>query len=303
MPSTKPALKGPGKPALKGLAMIRKAPPMHWVGDGFPVRSMFTYDDAAEQISPFLLLDYAPPTQIAPSKERRGVGEHPHRGFETVTIVFQGEVEHRDSAGHQGKIGPGDVQWMTAASGVVHEEKHSSAFARSGGTIEMAQLWVNLPKQHKMSPPAYQDILGKSIPEVALPSGAGAVRIIAGSFGGATGPARTFTPVNLWTIDLKANHSADLPLPEGHTAALLVRHGAVAVDAGETVAPMELALFDRAGGGITLRAESDASMLLMSGEPIAEPVVGYGPFVMNSKSEISDAIRDYQSGKMGHLDA
>src|SRR6185295_4425306 len=178
---------------LKKIQDVRQAPPMHWVGDGFPVRSMFSYEDPAETYSPFLLLDYALPTEIAPSKEPRGVGEHPHRGFETVTIVYQGEVEHRDSAGNKGRIGPGDVQWMTAARGVVHEEMHSREFARTGGTMQMAQLWVNLPSKHKMSAPKYQDLTKAQIPVVALAGNAGSLRVIAGEFQGTKGPASTFT--------------------------------------------------------------------------------------------------------------
>src|SRR5262249_4812146 len=189
---------------MKKLLKIRKGPATHWVGDGFPVRSMFSYADDDPNLSPFLLLDYACPAEFPPTDVRRGVGEHPHRGFETVTIVYQGEVEHRDSAGHHGKIGSGDVQWMTAASGVVHEEMQGEAFARQGGTLEMVQLWVNLPARFKMASPNYQDILKAQIPEVSLPAEAGVARVIAGDFAGTKGPAHTFTPVNLWDLRLKA---------------------------------------------------------------------------------------------------
>jgi hypothetical protein len=287
----------------KNVLEIRKGPPPHWVGDGFPVRSMFSYHSDAEVLSPFLLLDYAAPAAIAPSDEPRGVGEHPHRGFETVTLVYQGEVEHRDSAGNRGRIGPGDVQWMTAASGVVHEEMHGREFARKGGTIEMVQLWVNLPAKLKMSPPGYQDILERQIPVVPLPGGAGTVRVIAGEFQGAKGPARTSTPVSLWDVRLAAGHDAELSFPEGHTTALLVRRGNVDVNGSEPASDAELVLFDRRGSAVSLHARTDAALLVMSGEPIAEPVVGYGPFVMNSQAEIRQAIRDYQAGKMGALSA
>jgi redox-sensitive bicupin YhaK (pirin superfamily) len=287
--------------AEKNVAEIRKGPPPHWVGDGFPVRSMFSYHADAEALSPFLLLDYAAPAAIAPSRQPRGVGEHPHRGFETVTLVYQGEVEHRDSAGHQGRIGPGDVQWMTAASGVVHEEMHGREFARTGGTIEMVQLWVNLPARLKMSPPGYQDLLDRQIPAVSLPGGAGTVRVIAGEFQGARGPARTFTPVSLWDLALEAGHRVELDIPDGHTTAVLVLRGGVDLNGSEAASDAELALFDRRGDAISIHARTDARLLVMSGEPIAEPVVGYGPFVMNTQAEIRQAIRDYQEGKMGAL--
>ncbi len=289
------------KKTEKKVLRIRKAPPMHWVGDGFPVRSMFSYDADAEALSPFLLLDYAAPAEFGPSAgEPRGVGEHPHRGFETVTIVYQGEVEHRDSAGHHGKIGPGDVQWMTTASGVVHEEKHGQDFTRKGGTVEMVQLWVNLPARLKMSPPRYQDLLDRSIPAVSLPDGAGTVRVIAGEFQGAKGPARTFTPVNLWDVRLKAGHTARFDLADGHTTVLLVLRGGVEVH-GEPANEAELVELDRRGQEVSLAAKKDATVLVMSGEPIEEPVAGYGPFVMNTQAEIRQAIRDYQMGKMGRL--
>jgi len=285
----------------KNVLEIRKGPPPHWVGDGFPVRSMFSYHSDAEALSPFLLLDYAAPSAIAPSDEPRGVGEHPHRGFETVTLVYQGEVEHRDSAGNRGRIGPGDVQWMTAASGVVHEEMHGREFARSGGTIEMVQLWVNLPAKLKMSPPRYQDILDRQIPVVPLPDGAGTVRVIAGEFQDVKGPARTFTPVSVWDVRLAANHDVEMSVPEGHTTAVLVLRGEVEVNGSEPVSGAELVRFDRHGAAISLHARTDATLLVMSGEPIEEPVVGYGPFVMNTQAEIQQAIRDYQAGKMGTL--
>jgi redox-sensitive bicupin YhaK (pirin superfamily) len=283
----------------KKLEMIRRGPPLHWVGDGFPVRSMFSYNEGRE-LSPFLLLDYAAPTTMPPTDTPRGVGEHPHRGFETVTIVYQGEVEHRDSAGHAGRIGPGDVQWMTAASGVVHEEKHGREWSRKGGTMQMVQLWVNLPARLKMSPPKYNDITDAQIPRVTLPDDAGVVRVIAGTLAGVTGPGRPFTPINLWDVHLLAGHKATLDLGEGHTTALMVLEGELVVNGGVARAA-ELALFAREGDGIVIEAQNDARILLLSGEPIDEPVVGYGPFVMNTEGEIRQAIRDYQMGKMGAL--
>jgi len=292
------------KISVKSVSEIVKAPARHWVGDGFHVHSMFSYDDSPDLLSPFLLLDYIAAEEFKPSEgERRGVGEHPHRGFETVTILHQGEVEHRDSAGHAGKIGPGDVQWITAASGIVHEEKHSAAFTKKGGVLEWAQLWVNLPAKHKMSKPKYQDLTKERIPVAPLPNGAGTVRVIAGSFEEKQGPAFTFTPIQLWDVALKAGKAVDFKLEDGHTVALLCFDGQLTLNAKKKLGRSELALFSRQGETITIAAEKDSKILLMSGEPIAEPVVGYGPFVMNSHAEIGQAIQDYQSGKMGTLDS
>ena len=284
----------------KALLEIRRAPPMHWVGDGFPVRTLLSYAESPERISPFLLLDYACPRDFPPTDARRGVGEHPHRGFETVTIAYQGEVAHRDSTGAAGTIGPGDVQWMTAAGGVVHEEFHSPAFTREGGTLEMVQLWVNLPAKDKLSKPRYQDLRAAQFPEVELPGGAGTARVIAGALGGKRGPAKTFTPVDLWDLKLAGGKPVELDLVGGHTAALLVRRGALRFG-GQIAKLGELVLFDPRGESVLVEAEGNAEALLMSGEPIPEPVVGYGPFVMNSEAEIRKAMLDYQSGKMGHL--
>jgi redox-sensitive bicupin YhaK (pirin superfamily) len=211
-------------------------------------------------------------------------------------------VEHRDSAGNHGTIGPGDVQWMTAASGIVHEEWHESEFTRRGGTMEMAQLWVNLPAKDKMSPPRYQDLLDAQIPVVALPGDAGTLRVIAGSFRSAKGPARTFSPIELWDVRLRAGRPVEFELPQGHTAMLLVQRGAVRFDGAKEAKATEMALLERDGGAVKLEATADARVLVLAGEPIHEPVVGYGPFVMNTKAQIGSAIADYESGKMGRLD-
>ena len=283
---------------------IRDAHPPHWVGDGFPVRSIFSYDDLGrEQLSPFLMLDYAAPRQFEPAARRRGVGQHPHRGFETVTIVYQGELEHRDSAGNGGSIGPGDVQWMTAASGIIHEEFHSERFTRAGGTMEMMQLWVNLPAKHKMTAPAYQTLVERDIPSVALVGDAGLVRVIAGEYDGHRGPARTFTPINVWDLRLKAGSTATLATPEGHTTAIVPMHGRVVINDSQPAGEAQLALLERTGGEFTIGVATDATVLLLSGEPLKEPVVGYGPFVMTSEREIAEAIRDYQGGRFGQLTA
>jgi len=279
--------------------VVRRVPP-HWVGDGFPVRSLFSYQDGAAY-DPFLLLDYAGPYRFNPAQAPRGVGEHPHRGFETVTIVYQGQLEHRDSAGNHGAIGAGDVQWMTAASGVVHEEFHSSRFTRDGGVLEMVQLWVNLRAEDKMSPPRYQEILAGQIPMVPLASGAGHARVIAGKFQGVSGPAKTFTPIEIWDLQLNAGGQTELRLPEGHTALLVAQQGEVVLNGETPLAAVELARLDREGELVSVRAKSDARLLVLAGQPLGEPIVGQGPFVMNSRQEIRQAIEDFQAGRMGHL--
>lgn len=287
----------------KALLGTYPGPKGHWVGDGFPVRSLFSYDNLGQALSPFLLLDYAGPAEFAPAARPRGVGEHPHRGFETVTIVYQGEVAHRDSVGNEGLIGPGDVQWMTAASGILHEEFHSPAFTRQGGALEMAQLWVNLPAQHKMSAPKYQTILGASIPRIELAEGAGSVRVIAGSYEGSQGPASTFSPLNVWDVRLRAGHKVLLPVPEGHTAALAVLRGSITANGSRPAGDAELLVLDRAGDEVHIDVGADTTLLLLSGVPILEPIAGYGPFVMNSREEIETAIGDFQRGRFGRMPA
>jgi hypothetical protein len=285
----------------KAVLGIFGSPQGHWVGDGFPVRSLFNYDQLGRHISPFLMLDYAAPTMFAPAPSPRGVGEHPHRGFETVTIVYQGEIAHRDSAGNSGTIGPGDVQWMTAASGVLHDEFHSPAFTRQGGALEMAQLWVNLPAKHKMSPPRYQGILKAQIPQLMLPDGAGSLRVIAGAYAGQSGPAATFTELNVWDLQLKGGHSLTLALPKDHSAAIAVLRGAVIANGSRPATDAELVLFDRTGTDIRVTASADSTILILSGMPIAEPIEGYGPFVMNTRAEIEAAMIDLRQGKFGRL--
>jgi quercetin 2,3-dioxygenase len=281
--------------------VVRNVRP-HWVGDGFPVRSLFSYGEDAAEVSPFLLLDYGGPHEFAPTDRQLGVGEHPHRGFETVTIVYEGSLEHRDSTGSHGKIGRGDVQWMTAASGVVHAEFHSREFARTGGRFEMVQLWVNLPAREKMSPPRYQEIIDQQIPRVTLEHDTGTVRVIAGGWNGVAGPARTITPLSVFDLRLNPRHEVTAPAPDGHTAILLVQHGRLTVD-GQSLAAGELAILERSGRDALLHCEDVAMVLMLTGEPINEPVVGQGPFVMNTREEIRQAIHDYQAGRMGRLTA
>jgi quercetin 2,3-dioxygenase len=286
---------------MKKLINIQRGGPAHWVGDGFPVRTILSPQNHDPALSPFLLLDYAGPAEFPPSDAPRGVEQHPHKGFETVTIVYSGEVEHRDSTGGGGRIGPGDVQWMTAASGLVHEERHGRDFTKRGGTLEMVQLWVNLLAKDKKGAPHYQTIAAARIPEAPLPGDAGAVRVIAGAYNGAVGPAHTYTPVNLWDVRLNAGHSAELPLPEGHNTLLFVLSGRVELAGGESLGEAGLAVFGRDGNSISVKALEDGKLLVLDGEPIDEPVVAYGPFVMNSQAEIRQAFSDYQAGRMGQL--
>jgi len=285
---------------MRKVSRVMSAPGGHWVGDGFPVRSLFSPADTA-QLSPFLLLDYAAPREFSPAVRPRGVGVHPHRGFETVTIVYQGEVAHRDSTGNGGVIGAGDVQWMTAAGGILHEEFHSEAFTREGGTFEVAQLWVNLPAKDKLTTPRYQSIVAADIPTVELADGAGAVRVIAGEFAGHAGPAHTFTPINVW--DVRLSGRTTLTPPEGHDLAVVVLAGEVAVNGETRARDAEVVVFERTGGEFTVESTGEAKLLLLSGEPIEEPVVSYGPFVMNTEDEIRGAIVDYQSGRFGRMAA
>jgi redox-sensitive bicupin YhaK (pirin superfamily) len=286
---------------MKKILEIHKSPAQHWVGDGFPVRSILSSQRLGQAISPFLLLDYGGPVKFPPTNQALGVDEHPHRGFETVTIVYQGELEHRDSTGNHGNIGPGDVQWMTAASGIVHEEKHAHEFARRGGMFEMAQLWVNLPAKFKMLPPGYQTLRNRDIPVVKLAKESGTMRVIAGNYQGVKGPARTFTPINLWDMQLKAGWRTELNLPDGYTTVLVSLRGKSVLNGAEKVGEAELAWFDRKGENINIEAMEDAAILVLNGEPIGEPVFSYGPFVMNTQEEIRQAILDYQSGRMGRI--
>ncbi len=286
---------------MKKLLHIHQNLKTHWVGDGFPVRSVFDYNGLGRELSPFLLLDHAAPTMFPPGEGRRGVGAHPHRGFETVTVVYQGELEHRDSSGGGGRIGTGDVQWMTAAGGIIHEEFHSQEFTRKGGMLEMVQLWVNLPAKHKNAKPGYQTLLKAQIPNVPLPDGTGHARIIAGEYAGHKGPARTFTRINLWDVNLRSGKSTELPLPNGDTAAILTLHGDILVNNDRDAGEGSLLVFNRDGDGITVKAKSDATLLVMAGEPISEPIVGEGPFVMNTKAEIQQAYEDYELDRMGTI--
>lgn len=287
---------------LKSVTGVYQPGSTHMVGDGFPVRNIFPSHNLTEEVSPFLLLDYAGPTYFPPAERSRGVGEHPHRGFETVTIVYQGAVAHRDSAGNAGTIGPGDVQWMTAASGVVHEELHEPTFAKKGGILQMIQLWVNLPRALKMSAPRYQTLMNGDIPHVKLGEGGGWLRVIAGDYQGVKGPAKTFTPVHLYDLALPAGHQTDLMLPVGFNTGLFVLSGRVIVNRSHKVEEAAMALCHPEGTQVHLEAGEEARVLVLSGEPIHEPVSRMGPFVMNEEEELVQAVNDYRAGKMGHLD-
>lgn len=287
---------------MKKVIGVHSAPAGHWVGDGFPVRSLFSYSGPhTDKLTPFLLLDYGGPATFAPSMKRRGVGEHPHRGFETVTIVYQGGLAHKDSTGAGGVIGPGDVQWMTAASGIIHEEFHSDDFTVNGGTLEMVQLWVNLPAKAKMNPPGYQTLLNKDIPTVELAGGAGSVRVIAGRFQDHDGPARTTTPMDVWDMRLVKGHTSTFPVPDGRTLALVVLKGEIVVNGQAKATGAQFVLLDREDADVSIEATADATVLLLSGEPIDEPVAGYGPFVMNTRDEIMQAIADFNAGRFGRM--
>jgi len=286
---------------MKTIAEVIRPPAGHWVGDGFSVRSLFSYQGDTEAISPFLLFDYAGPHVFQPAARPRGVGRHPHHGFETVTIVYDGEVSHRDSTGAGGTIGPGDVQWMTAAGGILHEEFHSPAFTRTGGPFRVVQLWVNLPAKDKMTTAGYQSIANADIPVVNLANGAGRARIIAGDFAGTKGAARTFSPVNVWDVRLNQGCDVTLDLPEGHTAMIAVLSGHVTINGTQPAGEAEIVRFARDGAQVAIRAGADTMLLVLTGQPLGEPVFGYGPFVMTNEAEIRQAVTDFNSGRFGQV--
>ncbi len=286
---------------MKKVLSIHRRGEGHWVGDGFPVHSIFSYHDLASELTPFLLLDHAGPAQFEPAKKPRGVDWHPHRGFETVSIAYDGEVDHEDTAGNRGTIGTGDVQWMTAGAGVLHKEMHGQNYAKRGGRFEMLQLWVNLPANSKMTKPGYQALQARDIPTVSLPDAGGTVRVIAGEFSGTKGPAKTFTPINLLDVQLRADQRLRLNLRDGFTAALYIMKGSVKVNEADMASETELVIFARDGDEVTLEATSDAIIFVMNGQPIDEPIVGHGPFVMNTQEQISQAFVDLHRGKFGNI--
>jgi hypothetical protein len=287
-------------PEMKNVYSIHRQGEGHWVGDGFPVHTVFHYQERPE-LSPFILLDHAGPADFKPAAKPRGVDWHPHRGFETVTVVYDGEVDHHDTAGNGGRIAQGDVQWMTAGSGLLHKEFHSPEFTTRGGRFEVMQLWVNLPAKSKMTAPRYQELTTRTIPEVALPDDGGKVRVIAGEYAGAKGPAETFTPVNVFDVRLRAGHRLTLDLREGYSAAFYILRGSVKLNGAEDAAQTELVVFERGGAEVTIEALADATIFVMNGQPLEEPVYGYGPFVMNTPKEIEEAFVDFRLGKFGKI--
>ena len=290
---------------MRNVKQIYRAISQHWVGDGFLVQPLFSHMGDDRGTNPFLMLDYAAPYEFSPNEARspRGVGQHPHKGFETVTIAYHGEVAHRDSSGGGGIIYEGDVQWMTAGSGIIHEEFHSENFSKQGGLFEMVQLWVNLPAKDKNTPPRYQHLAKAAIPVVEFPDEAGCLRLIAGEYKGVKGAADTFTEMNVWDIVLNAGKKAVLEIPETHTLSMVVLRGNVTLNGKEQADAGQLVGFEKSGGNVHIEAGSEeVKILLLSGVPIDEPVVGYGPFVMNTAEEIRQAISDFKSGKFGSID-
>jgi len=275
----------------------------HFVGDGFRVHnfipSAFRLD--MERMDPFIMLDYNSKFYFPPSEKPRGVDVHPHRGFETVTIAYQGRVAHRDSSGGGGVIAEGDVQWMTAASGVLHKEFHEADFSRKGGHFQMVQLWVNLPAKDKMSPPKYQGIPNAAISKAVLPNHAGIIEVIAGNYGEVQGSASTFSPLHLLNAKLKKGGRAEYSFPRHYNTGLLVVEGSIRVNDGELAATDHFVLMDNDGESFTIEAMEDAVVLVLSGEPLREPVVAHGPFVMNTREEVVQAIEDYNRGRFGVL--
>ena len=287
---------------MKKVVGVYRNQQMHWVGDGFPVRNLFSYDRLGQAISPFLLLDYAAPYHFDPTTAQHGVGSHPHRGFETVTMAYHGEVTHKDSHGGGGTIKTGDVQWMTAGAGLVHEEFHSHHFAETGGLFEMVQLWVNLPAADKMTAPKYQAIDAQQIPVIELDNAAGQMRVIAGQLREYIGPASTFSPLNVWDGHLLAGHQTQIQVPAEHNTLVVVLEGEMRINETQSVHNNSIVLFAHDDETeIMLEAVQKAKFLVLTGQPLNEPIQGYGPFVMNNKAEIIQAFEDFNQGKFGEI--
>ena len=291
--------------AFKTIEAVIAPSNLHFVGDGFRVYGILGRDEplTMKRMSPFLLMDYAPAHYFPPNTGApRGVGSHPHRGIETVTIAYKGRVEHHDSSGGGGIIAEGDVQWMTSGSGILHKEYHEKKFSKKGGDMQMVQLWVNLPAKDKMTAPKYQNLNKKNITKVELEDNSGTINIIAGQFENHKGPASTFSPLNLFNINLNKGKGTSLNLPKEHNTGLLITKGSVTINNTEKAPTNHFVLFQNDGSEFTIRADEDATILLLSGEPIDEPIASYGPFVMNTNAEIRQTIDDFNSGKFGYLD-
>ena len=285
----------------KNIKQVINPPRPHWVGDGFHVHNFIPSLIPWTEISPFVMLDYGATKYFEPTKQNLGVGSHPHRGFETVTIAYQGEIEHHDSRGNRGIISEGEVQWMTAGSGILHKEYHSKKFAETGGNFQMVQLWVNLPAKDKMTDPKYQAITKDEIVKVDLEHSTGKIEIISGEYSGRKGPARTFSEVNLWNLHLNQSKSTTLSIPADHNCALLIVQGEVVIN-GQNLIQNQIILMKNGGQDIVINANENSIVLVLSGEPINEPIASYGPFLMNTKSEIVQAIDDFNEGKFGELE-
>jgi len=287
----------------KSIEAIIAPPAPHMVGDGFRVHSFFPGGRLIDKkrMSPFFLMDYGSKIEFSPSAEPRGVGVHPHAGFETVTIAYHGKVAHHDSAGNSGIIGEGDVQWMTAGSGLLHKEYHEEEFSRSGGPFQMVQLWVNLPAQFKKTAPKYQEITHGKMGKYALPDDKGVIEVIAGEYKGVKGPAYTFTPMHVYNARLKKNASVEINFPSDYNTALLIVEGGATIN-GENVNADHFVLMKNDGEEISIQANDDSVILILSGEPINEPIAAYGPFLMNTWQEVEQAIQDVNAGKFGFLE-
>lgn len=288
----------------KHIEAILPPPPTHMVGDGFKVHNFFpSYPIIGEKgMSPFFLMDYNSKWILTPSERQRGVGVHPHRGFETVTIAYHGKVAHHDSAGNSGVIGEGDVQWMTAGSGILHKEYHEKEFSRKGGVFQMVQLWVNLPKKDKMTQPKYQAIENKMMPRVMLNDSKSFVELVAGEYKGEKGPAFTFTPANMFNAKLRKGAVADFSFNKDYNTGILIIEGSVTVNNSGKAPADHFVLFKHDGDDFTIEALEESIVLVLSGEPINEPIASYGPFVMNTEEEIREAYKDFYDGKFGHLE-
>jgi quercetin 2,3-dioxygenase len=289
---------------LNSISIILPPPAFHMVGDGFRVHNFFPShpDIGMEGMSPFFLMDYGSKWNVPPSDRQRGVGVHPHRGFETVTIAYHGKVAHHDSAGNSGIIGEGDVQWMTAGAGVLHKEYHEKEFSKKGGIFQMVQLWVNLPSEYKMTKAKYQAIENKDIPKFLLDDGKSFVEVVSGDYKGVKGPAFTFTPVNLFNANLITGAKADFSFNKNYNTGLLVIEGEIKINNVKTAPENNFVLFGHDGEDIMIEAIKDSVILMLSGEPINEPIASHGPFVMNTEAEIKQAYDDYYNGKFGYLE-
>lgn len=289
--------------STKTIENIIPPPAPHMVGDGFRVHSFFPGGRLIDKkrMSPFFLMDYGALIEFGPSPEPRGVGVHPHAGFETVTIAYHGRIAHHDSAGNSGIIGEGDVQWMTAGSGLLHKEYHEQEFSKTGGPFQMVQLWVNLPAKDKKTKPKYQELSNDKMGRHILTDGKSHIEVIAGNYEGTKGPAYTFTPIEVYNARLKAGGKAELNLPSTYNTGLLVIQGSAVIN-GQEVGADHFVLFKNEGEQISLEAKEDSIILVLSGEPINEPIAAYGPFLMNTWPEVEQAIQDVNAGKFGFLE-